>query len=653
MPNNPFDQFDNQSPVSAQSNPFNQFDQPQQPQNKIVGSGGQPTSQGTTWDMIDIMNRNFANIANGGLQMGAQALQSLGVDTSGFQQNIAQQQAMHERDYQAAMKNSPIAGTIMDVGSQIGAAVATPGTQPLMASMATGDVAGNILKAAGSSFLTGTEEYQPGGTISDHLAHGVKTGLIGGAFQGAGEAVVSGIKHGAKALFNRPVQEAANLADDGLITTMGNATQNPVLQGTENALGRVPVLGAKRGINKQVGALQQQTSNVLDDIGVGASSKVDLGTELNNAIKSSYKTATANTDKAYAEALDIASKNKISIPLQNAQSVAQQALGQVDNLKSAGISSADISNTKVGKLLQDIADLPNGQIPAKSFDALRKKIANTKIIDDTEGLSPILKQVKSALDSDLDAAAVSNSNFENALLKARNIYMKEKAPFKNIDVLDKAVKGGLDADELLNTIVKNDRPILTDSIMKALSPEGKQSFTKAIVNKVANNSMVKDGGFDLDKFSTGIFKLGETIDSLPQAEQMKIKGLQKLLVQSDNLIKTNKISPNSLGNWLGGTGAIAGAGALLGMGGIAQAVGGAAFTKSLSWALTSPKMTKLLIKLAGGKMAQTAQEGIVKSALKLLIRKGSIPAASQAISNHMNTSSNNPRDAVGALGILG
>jgi hypothetical protein len=664
---NPFLQFTQSSEVnnppglssqqSSDENPFNPFiSNPSSPaqQSEIPAQFPGQINQSTFMDNIDIINRNFANVANGGLQMlsnvmggidklNTNILSTLGIDREktllpeipqsdidNFQQNLANQQAIHKRDYQQAMQNSPISGFITDVGSKIGATITSPGTQPILAAKAL-DYGGRLLQTAAASFLSGGQEYvNPG---ESRIGNAINSGYLGAAFQSGGEVLSKGLQKGAKALFTTPIEEAVQSADKGLLTTPASVTGNSFLQGTEDVLGRLPVIGAKRGINKQVDVLKNYTNDILNDIGVGNQSKVDLGEELNNAIKSSYDEATINTNKAYSDALDFASKNKIDIPLQNTQTVAKDALAQVNQLKDAGILSADMSNSKAGQVIQDLADLPTGSIPAKSFDLLRKKISSIKLTDDPEGLSPILKQIKSSLDTDLESAGGLNQGFGSLLTKARNVFMTEKAPFQNINILNKVLSGKKDADELLNQIVQNDRPVLTKKVMDALSPQGQQSFSKAIVNKVFRTSLDNKDMLDLGKFSQGIHKLGETIDMLPQAEQMKIKGLQNLLVRADNMIKTSKLSSTSLSNWVGGSGSVLSGLAIWGFAGLGKMLGVGAVTKALSMAMTSPRTAKLLIKLAGGKLAQTGQDGIVKAVLKTIL-KGAIPAAAKSLGSN-------------------
>ncbi len=623
MANNPFDQFDKNSEPTGNvgGNPFDQFTP-----SPTSNQAGAAPKQNTFWDTIDVINRNFANTGNGGLQIAAQALAYLGYDTASFQKNIAQQQAMHERDYQAAMLNSPIAGTLADVGSQIGAAVATPGSQPFIAGSLGLNAAGRLLGAAGASALAGGEKYVDDGSVQTRLENTANAGFIGGALQGGGDALVSGVgalaQKGAKKLFSTPVQEAADSFDNGLLTTPGGATGNKGLQAVEGTLGKIPVIGAGGRIGQEVGALKQQTSSVLDDLGVGVQSKVELGKELDSSIRSAYGKAKANTDTAYANALDIATKNQLAVPLSETQSVATNALQNIKEMTKSGLSSAGLTS-KSGQLLQDLASLPEGKIPAKMFDSVRRRvnstITNLSKGNDEDGLAEVFKQIRGSMDTDLDTLGGTNSQFGDALKKARATYLTEKKPFQDIGILDKSTKGQLDVDKLLDTVVQSDRPILTKNVMDNLSSEGKKTFSTAIIQKAFNNSLNKTGEgieqLNLSKFTTNIHNMGETLDALPKNEQLKIKGLQRLLTRGEELIKAEKASPTNAASI---TSAITGAGLFAGSG-LPALIASAGGTKLISTLMTSPKLTRNLIKLAGGRLADTAKDGVIRATIKKML----------------------------------
>lgn len=650
MSGNPFDQFDSQMSSSTSTNPqsisgggdnpFNQFDA------KIQQPAQQAPQSSTAMDMIDVMNRNFAQVAAGGVQLGLQGASALGFDTSEAQKTLAQMQAMHERDYNAAMKNSPVAGTITDIGSKIGAAVATPGDQAILAGTGA-NLAVRGLQAFGLGANTGGQGYVEDGSMKQRVDNALGGGFLSAAGQGAIEGVAKGgkllvdnkyVRAGVGKLFNTPVQEAAKSVDEGLLTTVGGATGNDTIQAAENVLSKVPYVGTKAEVQKQAGLLKDKVTNVLDDLGVAGKSKVDLGTELSNTIKSSYAAATENTNKAYKAALDIAEKQGLSVPLVETQTIAQKALGELDQLRQAGISSADVSGSGAGKLLQDIAGIQSGDIKAGLFDSLRKRVNSTisNLVkgNDTEGVLPQLQQVKRALDLDLESAGMQSQQFGKALETARKTFMNEKAPFQNTGVLDKLISGKIDTDQLLNTIIQNDRPVLTNKIVNSLSPEGQKTFSSALVNKVAQGAINDQTGvLDLQMFNRGLGKLGETITALPKTEKMKIEGIQQLLTRGDKLLHAAKGSENSIPSWLSGGTAVA-----AGMtGNVGNLMAAAVGSKVLSKILTSESVTRSLIKLAGGKLTTTGKDGITKSILKKIfnatVRKAAIPAAANSYNN--------------------
>lgn len=658
---NVFEQLDNQQPPQDQTygqappNMFQQLDQQaaqnSQPtgQGGMTGLGGFAPKQGTFMDMVDIMNRNFAAVGNGGLQLAAQGLSQLGLDTSWFQNQVAKNQAMHERDYQQAMQNSPSAGLAMDIGSKIGAAVATPGVQPFLAASAP-----TVLERVGQSALAGGiaggEEYTP--ENESRIENALTGAATGAVLQSGLEGLGALASKGASKLFNTPVQEAAETADKGLLTTMGTATGNPVLQGAESMLGRIPVVGSRGRIQAQEKALQGETADILGSLGLtGKENRISLGGNLNEDLLGAYKQATAKTNVDYNAAAKIGTEQNVQVPLTNAISEAQQAIDNLGGLSEAGFKSLKPGRTtdKASALLQDFANLPKqtvnaatgeavgGNVSAAQFEDLRKGVSS--LIDDLytgngdKSLAQTFSAIKGAMDQDLDVAAQANPTYAEAIQKARNTFQTEKAPFLNSPDLAKFISGKMDTDQLLNSVIKNDRPILTQTVMKALGPERQQQFTKAIVNRAVDKAIIPDNTaagahLDLNQFNDQLYKLGDTIKALPQMEQDKLAGLQRLITRGSELIETAKTNPRnatSLTTAVGG----ALAGSTLGLLPLIKMAGAA---KVVSYAMTSPKITKALIKLAGGKLAQTGEDGLIKSTLKVL-QRGVIPAASAAMGN--------------------
>lgn len=641
MPNNPFDQFDT---GASSGNAFDQFDASAKQNNQQASAA--PQEKGNAFlDAIAVMNRNFATVANGQLQAAAQGLGYLGFDTSEFQNRVANFQRQNDDAYKAAMQNSPIAGTISDIGSSIGAAVATPGAQPFLA-QSLGAAAGERIIGAGlASGVAGGSQYVPEGSENNRLDNAIQSGILGAGFQGAGEAIGKGIQAGANKLFSNGVDEAADIATGAVDPTVGMVTGNKGIQAVESGLSAVPVVGTKGALTARGNQLEGVTKNVLDDLGVGKQTKVELGQALQENITQAYNTARSNTDKAYNKALNIANNSGLSVPLSETRNIASKAIEETNALSTAGISSSTL-NSKAGTLLQDISALPNGEVPAKMFDTLRKKVNST--IDtlakggDDEALLPAFKQIRGAMDTDLNALGEVNSKFGDALKAARETYKTEKLPFQENSILSKAVGGDLDVDKLLDDVVKNDRPILTSKIMNQLSPEGKKAFSTAIIQKAYKGAVSTEGDnaiLNLNKFSGSLTKLGETLDALPKTEQLKIKGLNKLLTRSDYILKAGNRPTSSFSSGLLGTvGGVAYATSQLPQF-LATAVG----TKVISKLLTSPSLSRGLVRLAGGKLGTKATDGVVMSLLKKVIgnpateglkmgvKAGAVPTAATAI----------------------
>lgn len=632
----------------------------------------QTPQQSTAMDMIDVMNRNFAKVAAGGVQLGLQAGSALGFDTSQAQQTLAQQQAIHERDYNQAMKNSPVAGTITDIGSKIGATIATPGNQAILAGQGA-NLAVRGLQAFGMGANTGGQGYVEDGSMKQRIDNALGEGLLSGVGQiGLEGAVKAGsmlannkyVRAGVGRLFNTPVQEAAKSVDEGLLTTVGSATGNDTIQAAENVLSKVPFVGTKSAVQKQAAALKDHVTGVLDDLGIVGKSKIELGDELGSKIIAAKAQGRLAKDTAFGDALNYADKNKIGINISGAQDLALSKIKDITDKVRSGFSSAELGTSPAAKLLKDFATNEKVEVTGKLFDSLRKDVGNViqglKKGADDNNLLPVFQQIKSSLDDSLESAGVNNSIFAGKLAKARQVYKEEYAPFKNIPAFKKFTEGKMDTDELLNTIVSADRPILTNKIVSSLSPEGQKTFSSALVNKVAQGAINDQTGvMDLQMFNRGLGKLGETITALPKSERMKIEGIQQLLTRGDKLLHAAKGSENSIPSWLsGGTAVAAG---LTGQLGNLMAI--AAGSKVLSKVLTSEAVTRSLIKLAGGRLTTTGKDGIIKGVLKKIfnatVRKAAVPAAANSYLNRrqQQTPVQQPpvmsNQGVDKLGILG
>lgn len=171
-------------------------------------------------------NRPFEQIAEGGLQLGAQALGAVGVDTSNFQNRLAEVRKARESGLEQAREEHPIAAYAGQTAGVLGSAAAL-GAIP-------GGTTGGMLRRLGTGAVAGAG-FGGAGYVEEGGSRLEQAGL--GALFGAG---VTGVAAGAGSIFramkNQIAPGSTKIAKD---LAEGAAQQPEKLAATQEAAERL------------------------------------------------------------------------------------------------------------------------------------------------------------------------------------------------------------------------------------------------------------------------------------------------------------------------------------------------------------------------------------------------------------------------------
>lgn len=574
--------------------------------------------QSSFMDMVDSFNNSTRKLANGALQPIAAILDKVGATrnaSAALAQDTAQYQSLADKAYASSPKAAAIgnfAGDLAKVGYTAAAtgglgfggyaapnAVARMGQQGLLAATTAGAEYGSLSErgqAAGAAGAVGAG------------AQGLLGELVPFAYQGAKE----GVKNLANRAFTGSTPEAAAAAlNAGQKLTAGMATGNEAIQTAEGYLAQLPLVGAKGNYKAIANQVDEQAKGFLGSQGLNVGEEAienasmgNLATSIVDEAGIAERQARSLASGEYQKFRDIAGTTPI--PMTQAGKVADEALNS--QAAKEGYAAADISGTKEGKILQSIQSM--GQATPKTFETIRQDLgAAIKDIKKGGGdsrLLPILSQVKEGLDADLtNFGAQAGGAIETQLKTARDTYSNLVGPFKNEPILKRIKAGNVTPDELLNAATMGDKPNTAQTLMKNLTPKGKEDYSKALLLSAAENSFAQGTNkFSARKFGIALSNMGETFKALPKETQDKISGIKTVISRADDVLKEagkKRVFAPGIS-----------AGVAFGSGGFWGLLGAAGATKALSYMLTNPKMVKQLVRLGGGELNEKTSTSTIK-----------------------------------------
>lgn len=163
--------------ASYDQNTYNQYF----PQTK---TNTDPRGPSTMMDMVDVFNNEVNKLGNGILQMGSGLADAVGISAGKLTSQLKQERTRMQRDADAAMMRSPIAGTAAQVAGQAANSVYTGALTGGSLINPTNSATSNILNAGS---LNAISQGAQAGTPAERAQNAVVGGVGGMLGQGLGE----------------------------------------------------------------------------------------------------------------------------------------------------------------------------------------------------------------------------------------------------------------------------------------------------------------------------------------------------------------------------------------------------------------------------------------------------------------------------------
>jgi hypothetical protein len=388
------------------------------------------------------------------------------------------------------------------------------------------------------------------GDIQERAKRGAefaKMGAIGAGVLGTGGKLISA---GARKILKKPPGEAKKFLTQYMKfkPTVGQVTGREALQSLEMQSAKIPLLGLKGKFKEQVSTIQKEVSKVIKGVERAESKTLapqavmSLNKQIQKSISSSYDKQKLLSNTLYRKfTKSIEDTQHIKLKLPNLQREANRIIRKQTELTKEGLDIA-IEDPKLVNLYSQLAS--KSQLTPKNIPILRQKIGT--FIDQYKVSNPSLSRdlvkLKTALDQDLGNFAKNVGGRPFRLYQeAQQHYASKVAPFKEDRILSSVLKGKIDADQIMNYMIKNERPELVSRIMARLNPTGRAQVRQALYKKILRNSLDPEDKIDLLKFHKNIRNLGDTLKgSLTKTQYTQIQGLQKLIANFNEGIKAGQ-----------------------------------------------------------------------------------------------------------------
>lgn len=463
----------------------------------------------------------------------------------------------------------------------------------------SGDVAAGA--ATGAIQETGGEAGERG---TNAVIGAALSGGLGSLFRGAG-TLIRGGKQAAKTAAEIQRQVPKELAE-AVPLSVGQKSGRPLINRFEQFSRAIPGVGTGRFFNKQSKQLQASIDDFVDSITPKTISKESLS-ETGAALTNSLTRNLSRIDN-----IERSMYNRVRTLTKGAKIKPAKAIAYIDEkvkeldellgpnvLKDPKLAKQFESEIKFREMLKAYKGFDD--VDFKQLHALRQKIDND-IFKLTHGANPskfekrVLSGLRKSMEDDLETlAANANPKAGRAYQKAKEFYIKHKLPFAD-PLLRKAESlDRFDADRIMDTFLRPNRPELAKQLVRNLDRQGKEALQFGIVQRAYKKAIdPSTGELALKKFSREMTKLGETLGVVlkPQTKKMS-DGLIKL---TQAILKEERTQ--SLAGTAIGSASIVGGGLGVVTGNLGTTLGVGSTLFMLSKLLTSKVGQKLLIRSA-------------------------------------------------------
>lgn len=536
--------------------------------------------------------RQMDSNAEGLVQAAYKGGSYLGIDTSRQQESLRQLREQRQAEFAPIQEANPIAAGVGQVAGDVVTMGATAGPIGAAAKAAglgaAATATGGLARAAGGSaaytgatqYGTGAERAQAAGTSA------ALTGVLGGLAM-APEKIGKGVFKGSEKKAGELYDQAEKLGVRNV--SLGQASGREGLQSLEVATSKIPLVGPRQKFQNQAADVTNAGEDILGKISssIPKAKNPDayFGKTTREQIFESVKQKAEGASKVVNGAYDrfsaIASKLPDDMPLTNARDVAQDLLKPSSGLGTAYSSSLNAA-------IKDVIARPSRRPESlrEIMPAINKIMESADNAGDTVTRSAA-KKLKDALIKD---ASVLPEEAKNAFTRANQMHVKYNVPLRQDKLTSKILDGSINSDDILKYAMKPDAPETMTSLMKNLTPHGRGELRAAVFRKAINQSKG-----NLEKFGQKIDNLGESLGKVfTPSQKAEITGLRKFMEATKRGTKAGQ-SESVWGESILAYMAVGTAYAVDKLGTAGLAAG--AF-KGLTTAMTSPKVGKLLLKMA-------------------------------------------------------
>ncbi len=422
---------------------------------------------------------------------------------------------------------------------------------------------------------------------------GIEKNVLTGAGIGAVAGSLGAIPQAAKGLFSRPVSEAQDILQTsqglGIKPTVGQITGNVPLRSIENVGTSIPLLGTFGAFNKQLQAVKN-----------GAEDLIKANAPLNEVNKNIYEGLVASKTQKVAQSnamvdefTALANQSNQPVPFTNTTNRIHTLITGKDSLwHKIGTAEKDIAEDTVRNIHTAIQEANNTQTAAQAIDLRKLLLASGR---ESQGpVKHVYNELAKAVDNDISAFATQNSpELADKYHKWGSFYKQEVLPFTSgKSVLKTLTNPQVDLDTIFSKVVKKDSFYRASTIAKNLPKETNEQVAGTLLGKAFKDATDQaTGNFNPNSFINNVDKLGQTKQVfLGEATKSKLNAFSKVLKALDLTTESATQGIGSSANMALRTGGTIGL--------LAYSPPIAASIFLLSHALTSPKTSSALIKLA-------------------------------------------------------
>lgn len=358
--------------------------------------------------------------------------------------------------------------------------------------------------------------------------------------------------------------------------SLGDITQNPIIQGFENIVQSIPASGRHGFLEEQAKRLGKVVSESPETVAgsVPSGTKERLGEVIAQSLKDKYQGFKSQAKGLYDQVANLVQSS--GNPPINPQLTASAVNKLLQNYPSVFSKLNDDVSTV--KALQDISQGTGPQAsvilgangtpilkpPQVSFDDIRELDKNLgSLIRQGKALTAKgelnnqafgqLVEVQKALRKDVSnwANSIGNPQIASGINYANDYFRTNILPFRKNPVIRRVIQDGeYNPDNLPKALFGRDQPFKSTQALHFLTPEGVQAGRYYLVNEAKKGAMndMASTGFNPNKFIREL-NMGETGPKLYSPNELATMDDLSELVHSSRRAASYNADPSNASRW--------------------------------------------------------------------------------------------------------